>query len=656
MNASMDAAAEAELTGILERVGVSLADLRLGTDGTVAWDPPKRDTEPLRANELPELLRSDAAGSLELGDVIGEGGMGIVHAAHQPGLRREVAVKLLPTGSKDEMLQDLLIREAQVTGAVAHPNIVPVHALGRDEHGRPVMVMKRVEGSSWQDVLEEEGLEPGDPRHMDDARLSRHLRVLMSVAHAADYAHSLGVLHRDIKPDNVLLGSFGETYLVDWGIAVSAPGCSGVPGAPAAEDVETVCGTPAYMPPEMATGQGTDQGPHTDVYLLGATLHQLLMGRPPHTGGEDVRATLLMAYRSVPPELPEFVPAELAEICRRALAREADDRFASARELHDTLEQFVARQGAIALRSEAETRLDALDELLQRVGRGDAIDAARIQRTFSECRFAFGQARRALPDDMRAEVGLRRALIAMAEHELRSGNVSAAEALLAELPEPHPELAEQCRQGRLEANERDARLASLERHTDVTVGDKLRARLGIGLSVIWLTAHLLLGWMHREQGLSSGHYAATMVLFPVLAVVILFVWRDTLLVHRFNRIISATVVLELMCFLALFAAAPSLGIPLVSTFAVMGFVSCLMLGLLALTLDPTFGIGAGILGPGMLLLFVAPEYVFEIAGVVPALAHSAVAVAWFRRYRGEGSCEWSFDAANVASAELRAGG
>ena len=160
---------------------------------------------------------------LTLGAVLGAGGMGVVHQAHQRSLRREVAVKQLRDGVQRTEGVGALLTEARITGALEHPSIVPVHALGVDAAGAPLLVMKKVEGATLEDLMQQDD-HPEWPaliaRHGD--RIAVFVEVLMRVAEALHFAHTKSIFHRDIKPANVMVGSFGEVYLLDWGVALSA--------------------------------------------------------------------------------------------------------------------------------------------------------------------------------------------------------------------------------------------------------------------------------------------------------------------------------------------------------------------------------------------------------------------------------------------------
>ncbi|HJL14684.1 MAG TPA: serine/threonine-protein kinase, partial [Sandaracinaceae bacterium LLY-WYZ-13_1] len=318
--------------------------------------------------------------------------MGLVHAAEQASLQRTVAVKVLREEARTEAREAGFVREARVTGALEHPNVVPVHALGRGEDGAPMLIMKRVVGRSWLELMEETR---GAPGHLD-----RHLDVLLAVCNAVELAHDRGVLHRDLKPENVLVGDYGEVRVVDWGLAMGFGDAPAVPGMAHARGVQQVVGTPRYMAPEMATADGAALGPATDVYLLGAVLHQILTGRPRHEG-TTLMAMLYAAYASEPVAYGEDVPAELAAIANRACHAEPASRYPDVASLRRALLEFRSHAGSAALAEEARRRLDEGD---------DAGLAA--------CRFGFEQALAGWPDDPVAREGLADSLERMADRAL----------------------------------------------------------------------------------------------------------------------------------------------------------------------------------------------------------------------------------------------
>ena len=400
---------------------------------------------------------------LELLGVIGEGGMGRVLLARQPSLGREVAVKMLRPEVASRATVEALLVEARHIGALEHPNIVPVHALARTEDGQPVLVMKRVEGVPWRTLIHETG-HVFWRRHGGD-RLDFHLDVLQQVCNAAYFAHSRGLVHRDIKPANVMIGEFGEVYLVDWGLAID---CKRARERPSSQ----VVGTPGYLAPEMLGGTA-GLSPATDVYLLGATLHEVLTGERRHKGA-DLLSALTAAAESLPVAYAPSVPAELAAICNRATARDPDERFPTALALREAVADFRLHRGSIELARRAANAFAAL-----RDGKRPQNDDS-IRKAVSDSRLQFEQALRIWSDNGEARDGLQSLLEWMIDFELQRRNRGSAASLLADLPEPRPELDE--RLSRLDGELRDeqqaaARLSELRRQGDFTTAQRVRSLL-----------------------------------------------------------------------------------------------------------------------------------------------------------------------------------
>ncbi len=269
------------------------------------------------------------------------GGLGRVLKARDRSLGRTVAIKeLLETSAPAEAR---FVREALITARLQHPGIVPVHEAGRWPGGDPYYVMKLISGRSLKELIR------------DRSTLHDRLALLPSVIAVAEtiaYAHSEGVIHRDIKPANVVVGEFGETVVVDWGIAkdrgglaepiVAAPGVE--PGERRAAVTAGVLGTPAYMPPEQASGGDVNE--RADVYALGALLYEVLAGEQPYSTA-DSGDVLSRVIAGPPPALETVqsqVPSDLLAIVRKAMARDPMDRYRTAKELAEDLKRYQTGQ------------------------------------------------------------------------------------------------------------------------------------------------------------------------------------------------------------------------------------------------------------------------------------------------------------------------
>jgi serine/threonine-protein kinase len=267
----------------------------------------------------------------ELGPALGQGGMGIVRVAKQRSLNREVVIKTVRPKLACDAATRMLMHEALVLARLDHPNILPIHDL-RYENGERRAVLKRVEGMPWAALMHEHDLlratlDVEDP-------LSWNFDVLMTVCSAIHYAHSRGVVHRDLKPGNVMIGRFGEVYVIDWGLAVCLDD-DGSDRYPLARDAKQLAGTPQYMAPEMLAEGAAPITERTDVYLLGAILYEILASRPPH-GGRNMREIREQVLRSRP-DIPSGCPSALARICQIAMAPTSSSRFESAHALRAAL-------------------------------------------------------------------------------------------------------------------------------------------------------------------------------------------------------------------------------------------------------------------------------------------------------------------------------
>jgi serine/threonine-protein kinase len=363
---------------------------------------------------------------LELVSVLGEGGMGRVELAWQRDLEREVAVKRVRSGGPNHPAVKALLDEARITGRLEHPNIVPVHRLARSGDD-PLMVMKRIEGVPWRDLIKDPGLDVWASDEQEP--LMRHLNVLVQLCHAVQFAHSRGVLHRDLKPDNVMVGAFGEVYLLDWGVALRLD---------LQDQVKPLLmGTPAYMPPEMAMCAGLDV--RADVFLLGACLHEVLTGRPPHSG-DTLAETLLCALAAEPVVYGPDVDGELAAIANRAMAADRNHRFSSAAAFRASIQGYMRHRASAQLCADAVDCAAKLAPLVEGDLPRTTEDQRQIQELFDRSRLGFQAALRDWPGNLVASEALTGLIELMVGYELRRNAFDTAERLLDALPSPRQDL------------------------------------------------------------------------------------------------------------------------------------------------------------------------------------------------------------------------
>ena len=363
-------------------------------------DPPEQDPIPTVHTSFPQDLRKacdleplqlvtqpgdradddDSALRYQYRKEVGRGGMAAVYEVFDKNLRRGLAMKVASTAAEHASrdFSSRFLEEAQITGQLDHPGVVPVHDLGLDEHSRLYFTMSLVRGRNFEEIIrlvhaEQEGW-----------NRTRALSVLLKVCQTMSYAHDRGVIHRDLKPANVMVGRYGEVYVMDWGLArvlgreeeqERREGSSRIhtvrsdhqesdgDQSPLTTMAGTVFGTPHYMPREQALGKFDQVGRHSDVYSVGAMLYHLLAGHVPYhsSDGKATPHSVLMEVIEGPPEplsaLTDDVPAELVAICERAMQREPGDRYPSMAELGEDLRAFLEQRVVHAYETGAAAEL-----------------------------------------------------------------------------------------------------------------------------------------------------------------------------------------------------------------------------------------------------------------------------------------------------------
>ncbi len=427
-----------------------------------------------------QILEGQVGLKYDVGEQFASGGMGVILRAKDVNLRRVVAMKVLqtPLADNDNVLR--FIGEAQVTGQLEHPGIVPVHDLGVDAKGNVFYTMKLVKGVTLNAILN--GIRKGDRNAISHHPLSHLLSMFLKICDAMAFAHTRKVIHRDLKPENIMVGEFGETLVMDWGIAKILEGQDGgggespFPPGPAAGKIEPACavdaesagfrtmegkvlGTLAYMSPEQAMNKRDEVDERSDIYSLGAILYEILVLRPPVDGLDfDVVYSKVVNGLIAPPTtggtgkrgvkqkpLPHLpsgrAPDALSAVAMKALSLRCEERYQSVKELQKDIEAY---QGGFATAAEEAGVLKQLWLLMIRhkgfvaaaaivalaVASGLVVSLAQWRKAVAAEARAVLDERRAVDNERRAVLNEKRTLDALAQ--IREMSVKAAPKFLFE--------------------------------------------------------------------------------------------------------------------------------------------------------------------------------------------------------------------------------
>ena len=384
-----------------------------------------------------------ATADYELLELLGEGGMGVVYAANQTSIDREVAVKMLKAKHvKQKKQRDSFLTEAVVTGDLDHPNIVPIYDVARNESDALFYSMKRVKGTPWRDIIRTKSL-------------SENVEILMKTADAIAFAHSRGVVHRDLKPENIMLGDYGEVLVMDWGLALITNDFAKTDSIIPSRSMGC---TPAYAAPELLTGPRQRIGSASDIYLLGAMLYQIITGNPPHRGKNVLQCLSAASENRIQPTEKS---GELLDIALEAMQTAPEDRYASVKDFQTAIRLYQSHSESLALSSRAE-------EDLTKAGQTNDYD------DYAQAVYGFREALELWDGNTKAKNGLANARLAYARCAQGKGDYDLGMSLLDTSPPEHAQLYRELQTAKAEVDARAKRLK-----TAMRVGQALVASIAV---------------------------------------------------------------------------------------------------------------------------------------------------------------------------------
>ena len=518
--------------------------------------------------------------SLSILGNLGEGGMGEVLLVREACPRREVALKI----AKDKQLHYMraIKHEAMIMGSLEHPNIIPVHrVMDSDEHGL-CMLMKKVDGKSLDEYSDSFG---------DLEWIRSGIQILIQVCYALEYAHNQGIIHRDIKPENIMTGAFGEVYLLDWGTALDMSSLHTAQKA--------ILGTPAYMAPEMLTGNPTLINSYTDVYLIGATLHELLTGTKRHSG--TTMDEILSSIRTSESYTYEHhIPDQLGQLVNQACHLVPAKRIQTIQDFREELEQYIEQREGYRIFEEAQK--SAI--LFQKEG---AVDI-RLGYFFT-ARFGFEQALRIIPNHSESHEALESLLYQMVNWQIDRGQLVMANGIYKSLTKPCEKLQNRMTQAIEDQERQEKKRLEIERVAqdhDKSHSKRERLILTVSVSTICLgmMAAVIIYDTIFEPTITPSRLIVTMGSISIVTSCALLFGRKQLLANAVSRRISISLWLGTLGF-PLVVLSSFVHFPAQNEAVVANFIMSIHLILVALTFSmvhPAIRTG-GMIGFGALLLF-----------------------------------------------------
>jgi eukaryotic-like serine/threonine-protein kinase len=425
---------------------------------------------------------------LSFGKILGVGGAGYVQLAWQHSLAREVAIKRISGDWKTSNKAKSLVREARLAGFLEHPNILPIHLLAQNEEGEPLIIMKRVEGQNWSEILKKEGAlylpKQGEV-------LVKNLKIFIQVCRALEYTHSRNVLHLDIKPENIMIGEYGEVYLVDWGVGMYEERLPQL-----AEHY--IAGTPSFMASEMVQGLKYSSKA-SDIALLGSTLHYLLMGTYRYQG-KDILNVLYQAGKAEAASYPFEVHTELAHIINKACHKNSEERFKSVYDLRCAIEAYLDHRSAFTLFHESFVMMKSLEQEIFTAFSTDQVEAFREKAL--TCRITLAHTLSIWPDYQEALRSLQLLLRLCCAFEIQQDNLTAAETYYNELIEDDHQLYQdlmQAKKSKQQQIQDHARLLDLEEDLSFKANHNLQWVSAVLHGLLWASCLSIFSYLNRNE-------------------------------------------------------------------------------------------------------------------------------------------------------------